>query len=307
MLYSLKGRLGRALFASGCRALLDTPPVALCAESQFALLSQIRHSDLLMYLLAVKSFCRWLSPAAIYILDDGSLNGDDREILRKHVPGHRLLEIVDFRSEACPKGGTWERLLAISSKVADHYVIQLDADTVATGPLEEVRACVQHGRAFSIATWDDQRPETMRERWEVASRLAREPHAHVQVVAEAHLDRLEGFETMRYIRGCSGFAGFPQGSFSRENVEHISRQMSRALGDRWREWGTEQFTSNVIVANTPDPAVLPHPKYCDCTQLRGEPVFVHFIGTCRFSNGTYRRFGGEAIRALRRSPGTSNT
>jgi hypothetical protein len=141
----------------------------------------------------------------------------------------------------------------------------------------------------------------MRERWDVASSLASDPNAHVQVVAEAHLDRIRGFESMRYIRGCSGFSGFPRGSFSRKDLESISEQMHHALGDRWREWGTEQFTSNVIVANTPDPVVLPHPKYCDCTQLRRIPVFVHFIGTCRFKDGQYRRVGRQVIAMLKSS------
>lgn len=299
MFYSMKGRLGRALFAARCAGILRTPPVETDPGAPFALLSQIRHADLLMYLLAVKSFSHWLRPGAIFIVNDGSLTAADFETLEQHLPGHTMLSLEQFRSPACPQGGTWERLLAIADKVRERYVVQLDADTLAIGPLDEVRDCIRDGRAFTIGTWDDQRPETMRERWEVAVKLATRPDAHVQVVAEANLDRLEGFDRMRYIRGCSGFSGYPRGSFSRADLEGLSDQMHRALGRRWHEWGTEQFASNVIVANTADPVVLPHPKYCDCTQLRGKPVFVHFIGTCRFSGSTYGRMGREVIEHLR--------
>lgn len=298
MFYSLKNRAGRTMFAWRCSGILKTPPLRLEGDLRFALLSQVQHKDLLMYLLAVKSFALQLKPQAIYIVNDGSLTSEDRQILDQHLPGHTLYSLADFRSSKCPRGGTWERLLAISARVSDHYVVQLDADTLTLGPIDEVRDCIEGGRAFSIGTWDEQTPETMQERHEVAARLALNPNAHIQVAAEAALDKLSGFESMRYIRGCSGFSGFPQGSFSPETIEGISQQMAAALGHRWSEWGTEQFTSNIIVANTKDPMVLPHPKYCDCTQLRGDPVFVHFIGTCRFRGGAYQRLGRKTIAAL---------
>jgi hypothetical protein len=272
--------------------------VRLAKDSAFALLSQVQHKDLLMYLLAVKSFCRRLLPRAIHVLSDGSLTGEDFATLERHIPGVAFLRLEDFRSDKCPTGGTWERLLAISDKVAESYVIQLDADTLSVGPLSEVAECIGTARAFTIGTWDDQRPEFAAERRDVAAKLAREGRVHVQVLAEAHLDCLHTFQTMRYIRGCSGFSGFPRRSFSRADVERISVPMTSALGERWREWGTEQFTSNLIVANSASPAVLPHPKYCDCTQYRGRAVFVHFIGTCRFSGDRYRTLGRREISFL---------
>jgi hypothetical protein len=221
-------------------------------------------------------------------------------LLEEHIPGVCILTLEDHRSAKCPRGGCWERLVAVADNVTERYVIQLDADTLSIGPLAEVEECIRGERAFIIGTWDDQRPETARERWEVATKLARANKVHVQVLAEAHLDSLQGFDGMRYIRGCAGFSGFPRGSFSRNDVENISMQMDQALGSRWHEWGTEQFTSNLIVANTASPTVLPHPKYCDCTQYRGGAVFVHFIGTCRFSGDRYRSLGRREIALLKR-------
>jgi hypothetical protein len=122
---------------------------------------------------------------------------------------------------------------------------------------------------------------------------------HIQLVAEANFNKLKRFNELRYVRGCAGFSGFAKGSFSRDFVEEISSQMSDALGDRWQEWGSEQVMSNIVVANTPDCRVLPHPKYSDCIKMRlPETVFIHFIGSCRFNNGNYARLGKVLIQEL---------
>jgi hypothetical protein len=299
MLYALKDRMRRLRFAGACKGVLRTAPVRLAVESDLVLLSQLQHKDVLMFLLAVKSFAKRVAPRAVYVLDDGSLSADDRAALREHIPGLTVLELVDFRSSACPSGGTWERLLAISTLVRDHYVIQLDSDTLTIGPIVEVRDCIERQAAFTIGTWDKQTIETMRERCDTATKLAPKVAGHIQVVAEAHFNRLRDFESLRYVRGCSGFAGFARRSFTREFVEDISAQMRSALGERWAEWGSEQVMSNIVVANIPGAVVLPHPKYADCYKMKSQLTeFIHFIGSCRFDNGNYARLGTQVIATL---------
>ena len=220
-------------------------------------------------------------------------------MLREHVPGLNLLELAEFRSAACPRGGTWERLLAIARLVRDHYVIQLDSDTLTVGHIDEVRNCVGEQKSFALGTWDRQGFETMHERVETARKLNRGSTSHVQVVAEANFDKLRDFDSLRYVRGCSGFAGFARHAFTREFVEEISTQMQAAIGAKWNEWGSEQVMSNIVVANTPSAIVLPHPKYADCHKMQpGTTEFIHFIGSCRFDNGTYARLGVQAIARL---------
>lgn len=299
MFHKLKDRIGRARFARRCSAALGAPPVSLDPASDLALFSQLQHKDLLMFLLAAKSFARQVPPRAVYVLNDGSLTGEDRAVLAGHLPGMTVFELPQFRSRACPSGGCWERLLAISELVRERYVIQLDSDTLSVGPIDEVRACVTRRTAFALGTWDRQENEEMREQWETAVRLKPGSQAHVQLVAEANFDKLKDFASLRYIRGCAGFAGFPRGSFTREFVESISAEMRAAIGSKWDEWGSEQVMSNIVVANIPGAVVLPHPKYSDCRKMRaGETVFIHFIGSCRFSSGRYARLGARVITEL---------
>ena len=299
MLYKLRDRARRARFARECNGILHTAPVAVDAAADVVLLSQVQHKDILMFLLAVKSIARQIRPRAVCVLDDGSLSANDCAALREHIPGLTLLELAEFRSAVCPVGGCWERLLAISSLVRDNYVIQLDSDTLTVGHIDEVRRCVDEQKAFALGTWDRQGFESMRERADTAKKLNHGPAPHVQLVAEAHLDRLKDFESLRYVRGCAGFAGFAQQSFQREFVETISAQMGAAIGNKWHEWGSEQVMSNIVIANIPGAIVLPHPKYADCHKMKpGVTEFIHFIGSCRFDRGNYARLGAEVIATL---------
>jgi len=299
MFYQLRDRVRRHRFAGTCKGVLRAAPVALDASSRLVVLSQVQHKDVLLFLLAVKSFARQVRPRAVYVLDDGSLSADDRVGLREHIPGLSLLELAEFRSAVCPRGGTWERLLAIASLVRDHYVIQLDSDTLTIGPVKEVSHCIDHQTAFALGTWNNQKVETMRERCETARKLASQANVHVQVVAEANFDKLDDFESLRYVRGCSGFAGFARQSFTREFVEAISVQMRAAIGAKWSEWGSEQVMSNIVVANIANAIVLPHPKYADCHKMQPEVTeFIHFIGSCRFDDGNYAKLGAQVIARL---------
>ena len=167
-------------------------------------------------------------------------------------------------------------------------VIQLDADTVATGPLDEVAACVRDNRAFTLGTDDHFVLQPASEAADFARSRA-SPDAHIQVHAEAALDRLPAEVFPAYIRGCAGFAGFPAGYEMLPKLLQLSAVMEQAIGARWRQWGSEQFASNVMVANAPASCVLPHPKYCAPHRRRADSVFLHFIGYVRYIDGTYAR------------------
>ncbi len=300
MLYNLRDKYNRWAFARNCGGVLTTPPVRLDQHSDVMMFTQLQHKDVLMALIAAKSFACRVAVGSVRILDDGSLDAGDKALLREHLPGVEFLELSAVRNDACPRGGCWERLLWIARLSRDHFVVQLDSDTLSVGPLPEVASCLAEGRSFVIGTWDRQTAETMEFRQGEAVRhldaVAGKPH--VQLLAEANFDKLERFHELRYIRGCAGFAGFSKGSVDPGFIEVVSRQMTSALGDAWSEWGSEQVMSNIVIANDPRAVVLPHPKYCDCTRLKTDTAFVHFIGSCRFTGGVYARMAHRVIASL---------
>ena len=287
MFYTLKDRLRRGSFSHRVRGLLHTAPLELGSASSPAVLSQLQHKDVLMYLAAIKSFARYVPPSAVHVVDDGSLTPEDHALLSQHVPDICFHALVDCRDPGLPSGGTWERLITIARLSQTHYVIQLDADTLTRGNIDEVATAAQTNRAFTIGTWNGQMIETARERAEQA-RARNVTLTHVQMRAEAHFDRLNEKNTLKYVRGCSGFAGFPACSDKLELMHRLSSQMQLLIGDKWNEWGSEQVMSNLVVANQPDALVLPHPDYSDCEKMQVDTTrFVHFIGTCRFRGGHY--------------------
>ena len=248
-----------------------------------------------MYLAAIKSFTAHVPVCAVYVVDDGSLTQYDRDLLHNHVPGIQLLSLAQLREDGLPIGGTWERLIAIARLSEKSYVIQLDADTLSLGRLDEVVSAYRNNCSFTIGTWDGQTIESV----EVCSGRYRDrlgiENLHVQMQAEANLDKLANAEKLRYIRGCSGFAGFASGHGKLNMMRDLSSQLQDMLGLVWSQWGSEQVMSNLIVANQPDSIVLPHPEYADCQKMKfGVTRFIHFIGTCRFKGGHY----SDCIRKL---------
>lgn len=300
MLYQLRDKINRFRFSRECAAILATSPLRLDRNSRTLLFTQLQHKDVLMGLIAFKSFAHRVAVGAIRILDDGSLQADDRALLREHLPSVEFLDLAEVRTDACPRGGCWERLLWIARLTRDHHVVQLDSDTLSVTDLPEVAGCLETGRSFVIGTWDNQTVESMAFRQSEAARhlalVSGKPH--VQLLAEANFDKLAQFADLRYIRGCAGFAGFARGSVEAGFIEAVSQQMVAAIGEAWRAWGSEQVMSNIVVANDPRATVLPHPKYCDCSKLSEGAAFVHFIGSCRFTGGIYASMARSVIGSL---------
>lgn len=285
MLYRLRQTAMRWWFAARCRRILSTPPLHKQASS-LCIVSMVSHQDVVMYLHAIKSLQARLPPAEIVVLNDASITPRDLELLQAHVSPSRFLSIREIDCGPCPRGGTWERLMLISELVRNHYVIQLDSDTLTLGAVPEVASAIHEQRSFTLGT---SMGREIRRSQDVCRQMKTYKAAHVQIMAEQNFDRLSACDELNYVRGCSGFAGFAQGSFSRIGLEAFSMDMRNILGAVWENWGSEQVASNMMIANSPQAFVLPYPKYCNFTPQNAldRNSFLHFIGTYRFKGGTY--------------------
>ncbi len=289
-------RLHRAQFNWSVGAIRNTPPMR-AGQNNFIALSMVQHRDVLPYLLALKSFARFLTPARVVLVADPTLDATDRDLLRSHVPHIEIREATEFQREGIPKGGCWERLNAISEYAKDAYIVQLDADTVALHDMPEVRQAIQQSVSFSLGTEDVQPILSCVDAAEWAKpRL--DGQDHTQLVAESKLDGFDPEGKFRYARACAGFAGFAPGSISPALVEQISSRMSKLVGPQWSAWGTEQFTSNLIVCSSPGARLLPHPTYCHPGRITAATVFLHFIGFVRFANSLYSTTARQITKDL---------
>jgi hypothetical protein len=259
--------------------------------------SQVCHRDVRCWLVAIKSVSAAIGIGEFTVLDDGSLTEEDRGLLRRHVAGLRVLPIAGVPTDGCPAGGTWERLLALLDLTSNYYVVQVDADLVARLPLGEATAAVHANRGFTLSGEEGVTVTTARQ---AAENARRNTCDHVQFAAERLLDQMPGAEELRYVRGCSGFAGFPRGE-NRATAVAFSAFMRQHLGERWSDRGSEQVTSNFSVANSgPDPLVLPWVRFPAFGWQRdiNQAALIHFVGTYRYEGGVYTRVSKTAIRRL---------
>lgn len=282
------------------RQILATRPLVR-GELPFTLLSMVHQRDVSSYLVAVKSFAHFLNPSKIVVVCDPSIDQADRAVLKRHLPHVELREAHEFVHPDIPRGGTWERLFAIAHYVEDSYVVQLDADTLTVHPVPEVLEAVRNGTGFVLGEMPDTPIRSLQATRENALPWLA-PWAHVQAIAETEMVNVGLPQDARYIRGCSGFTGFPRSSTMRDTMTDYSRRMGAKLGDSWKRWGTEQVTSNYLVSNMPGVQPLPFPKYGTPDCATADTAFYHFIGSMRFVNNKYEAASRHAIRLINSAP-----
>lgn len=299
MFYNLKKLIKTRLFNYQVRGVLKVASVKCDQASDVALVSQLCSRDVMMYLVAIKTFTRFIMPKRVIIVSD-SLSETDLNTLYEHVEHLEIIDIANVSTDGFPSGGTWERLLTIIDASADQYVIQLDADTITTSKPTEVLDCIEQNRSFTLGTWMGQNVIGFDEVSELIKKQ-QISSTHVQVVAELAMAEFDRAEDLKYIRGCSGFAGFGKDISTREQLLPISRTFDEKLGrDKWAEWGSEQVFSSIVIANSSDPLVLPINKYSYFSKglVLENCCFVHFIGSNRFDGGVYGDLAVREINAM---------
>jgi hypothetical protein len=300
MFFRARRTLQRAWFDFNCRSLLSTPPIRT-NDPSVTLVSMVCHGEVLMYLLAAKSFCRQFGRnPQVVILNDGTLTKDDHATILTHIPEATIVHISDVAPAKTPKGSCWERLLLISDLVQNTFVLQLDSDTLTASAIPEVQQCVDGNHSFTLLG-DRSFPE-IESMTDACLRSKTNLHPMVQAVCERSFDKLPESASLQYVRGNAGFNGFAKESIDRKKVEWFSELMQRLAGQQWNEWGSEQLTSNLLIANSDGAVPLPSPKYLSHWAHPDVPyneaAFIHFIGPYRFANGLYLKKAKSVIATL---------
>lgn len=299
LIKSISKEYNRKVFNWIAKDILHTPPLKQSGESP-VIVSMLCHKDVFMYLLAIKSFYRALGRGRIVIINDGTLTQKDFEILDFHVRPSEYIQASELSSPLCPGYISWKKLFCIAHYIKDSYTIQLDSDTLTVArQLPDIQSHIDTNTSYILGTWPDQQPTSMLE----AAQAAQASNSnHVQMLAEKSFSLLPNVDTLKYIRGCSGFDGFATNSFDIAYLEEFSQQMYKLISNKWNEWGSEQTTSNVIVANSKKSAVLPYPQYYNYWgKVEDDSHFVHFVGSYRYHGGNYGRLARKITHELLKS------
>lgn len=296
MLYKWRRKLKTWNFDRQISGIMETAPLRV-VDAPWTIVSMIKNRDVPMYVLSIKAFYPYLGSGRVIGIIDRDMPETLRNTLRRHVDGIELVILEDLETGTCQRGGTWERLVFLLDRSRDQYMIQLDADILATGPdLNELKDCVLRNVAFTIADGDEFR--TMRE---AALRAQADPDdSYVGIAIEQRYDRYPDCDQVRYIRGSSGLAGFARGGFTRAQIETFHAHMQALLPERWHEWGSEQCGSNFAVANSPGAVALPYPAYGSFSpgMQRDRCKCFHFIGAFRFRDNYFANRAREVIARL---------
>ncbi len=297
MLYRLRRASRHWLARPDFARILATPPVHTVDDGTI-ILSQVQKRDLLMYLVAAKSFAYHAGFGRFHVLDDGSLTPKHHALLRKHIPGIAISGLRDIAAAAGPAGGVfWERLASVVKLAESQYVIQLDSDTVTLGPIDDVKECIRANRSFALMAG---RTAGIRPLAESSAVARRSTSSHIQIAAEQRLDELDPAIGTRYATATAAFAGFAPSRERAMRMARFSRAMEQILGTRWTEWGSDQVGSNFLIGNDPDAILLPYLRYRNFggDDLTADCAFVHFFGTYRYDRGTYRRTARETAARI---------
>lgn len=293
---TLRERFNKLLFNRAAAGVLHTPPLGRGVRD-FTALSMVHHRDVVSYLLAIKSFAAHTQPARIVVVADPTLDATDRALMRTHVPHLEIVDAAGFRRPALPIGGCWERLSAISTLNGETAIVQVDADTLTTGPLAEVLAAVDEGASFVLSSEAGVEITTL-DRAAAHGRRLLAASQHIQALTEARMDALPGWQQYRYARGCAGFTGFGRGAIEPRRLDELSAAMRALHGVRWNDWGSEQVSSNLLAASAPKAFLLPHPAYCNADSRTAATRLTHYIGYARFTSRAYEQSALRTIRTL---------
>lgn len=285
-----------------CRAVLDTPPI-VTTDAKLVFVSMVQHKDVLPYLLAIKSVYRSFHEGGVIVLDDGSLSEADKSILNHHIQGVEIRSAQAVDLEGLQSGGTWERLVTLINESKHRYAVQVDADLVASGQLSEIVDLWKANISFALGNTNGPGKLKLSETGDYIRGEGVQDNPHVQIRSELAFETYENANERFYFRATSAFTGLAIGSCNMEQLKTFSKETDAALGSKWTEWGSEQVSSNYMVANCPDSRELSGPVYLnntpgsDLSQAR----LIHFFGTHRYHGGRYLKHALDAIAALNKA------
>jgi hypothetical protein len=281
MFYRIRRSIANTQFKYRTRRLLNTLPLNQ-TDGPVTFVSMVGNADVHLYILAIKSIYARIGSGRITTLIARDFPAGSMRLITRHLGSVEFIFTDTIDTGPCQRGGCWERLCYCIELSQSRYVIQLDTDVLATEAIEEVSACIQENRSFILS---DGTPRlTMLKAAEQVQNINK---THIQITAEKSFVSYPGGTSLLYQRGSAGFAGFARGACDRHGVERFHRNMVRILGNRWREWGTEQVASNFVLANSQACRSLPYPKYFTYEGRDLGGALYHFIGSHRFQNGLF--------------------
>jgi hypothetical protein len=308
MFYQLRKRLNNFRFRRSTQGIYNTPPTPCDPVAACTIHTMLGQAELLMYLVAIKSFLRFGPAARVAAHSDGSLTGVDENYLRVHVPGIRVVtakeaderaknELNPFLSEWRARDASWRRVIDTELWCETPRRMIIDSDILTFRRPDAVLDWIAGGggtRPLMFGSTDPEPagpiPEGTGKRH--IQNIFRERLAQFAAEAKGPAEFYQG--------GTSGYYGCTR-ELSLSEVERLIRA-GLAAGVPMAEWGGEQCLV-VYVLSSSDPIQLDNRKYFnfapETMDWLNQGAVAHFYGTFRFYRGVYHRLAAEVVRELK--------
>ena len=288
-----------ARFRRVARGVLATPPLRL-RPSRLMFLSLTCHRDVHPFLLAMKSVYRSFGEGRVCVLDDGSLTAGDRATIAAHLLDVEFVDAGAVKISGTPSYIVWRRLAWLLELVKEHYVVQVDSDVLATGSIPEAVSAARANKPFILTNRRHPGVVTFAEMsdWIAARSWSAET---LQTRVEHGLKDFARAGERRYVRGSAGFAGWPKGAASIAGARAFSDEALEHVGESWLGWGSEQITTNVLLANAPGLVMLGAPDYINNLPNLDPAAarLIHFFGSFRYHDARYATAARKVIAELK--------
>lgn len=317
-------RVSRVLNKHGDKLLFGpvarTSPIDCNPAAATGIHSAVPHKYLYAYLTAIKSLLCHDADLAVYVHDDGSLLDEDKRLIRKHVPGAKIIDRAWADSEFAATVKD-EFLIKVRSSytsylklfdptlVSTHQrILIVDTDVLFLKRPTEILQWTRDGGApwyHRSGPW--RKPSVTPPTSTTATPVPNEPPAdkHIQQLVVEAIPSINAALGTRYdfVQGFnSGLIGYDRGVVDYGKLKALLNHLYDRFGDKIFRWGSEQTMHGLTLCGV-GAKELPKDRYTVYTDFNYETVraatFVHFIGEFRYHRMLYPELSRAVIRSLR--------
>lgn len=300
-------------------AITKTQSISVNPNAEVGIHTAVPHRYVFAYLTAVKSFLRYYADVAVYVHDDGSLREPDRDLLRAHLPGVRVIDRAwadqqfnervgdEFLAKVRKSYTSYLKLFDPTLFGTNRRIVIVDTDVLFLNRPTMVIDWAQTGGAawyHRSGPWMKRKPSLGATDRVAQPAVARQP-THIQGMVVKDIPAINEAlgKNLAFEHGFnSGFIGYERGTVDFGELKELLAHLYGMFGDHIFRWGAEQTMHGLVLCGKGAQA-LPVDEYMVYTDLCSDKVdratFVHFIGEFRYHRFKYPLLAKRVIRDLR--------
>lgn len=319
----LMDRVSRLLNKRGDKLLFgkvaSTRPLACNPSASTGVHSAVPHKYVYAYLTAIKSLLRYEADLAVYVHDDGSLMDQDKQLIRQHVPGAKIVDRAwadrefaervndDFLLKVRSSYTSYLKLFDPTLVSPHERILVVDTDVLFLKRPLEILGWARSGGApwyHRSGPWKKPLNSASDQKQPTPGPEAPPAKKHIQQLVVESIPSINSVLGTQYAfeHGFnSGLIGYDRGQVDYTQLKNLLSHLYEKFGDMIFRWGAEQTMHGLTLCGAGAQA-LSMDEYTVYTGFNSDKArsatFVHFIGEFRYQQMLYPELGRTVIRSL---------